>query len=442
MAHKSLGAGLDGILVIDKPVGPTSHDIVALVRRLAATKRVGHGGTLDPFASGVLPVFLGRGTRVVEFHLGDRKAYRATVCFGASSTTDDLEGELTPGPGPAPTRDDGRGGTPRIHGPDLAAPAGLLGDQGRWPAGLRDGPRRRDGHAGRARRHDPRPRPSCRGTTPSPTDRSRSWTSSAPRAPTSGPWPAISGRATRDGRLPRGVAADGVGAVRRGGCRPARDRSCRGGQRTRAARRAAAADRHGAGAVPGARRSRPTRPRRSRVASSSARPRGSRPGRSAIDCERRTGRWPPWPSRRPAAGWRPDKVARSPRPRRPPGSRLMDVVAGVEGLRPEHGPIFAVVGVFDGLHRGHAYLLEHLVREAAARVGPPGGHHVRCPPGRGPHGLRTAAPDPPRRAPGTARRRRRGGDRRPALRRRGPAHALRRVRGHDPGRHVTLRVCS
>jgi len=96
MAHSSLGPGLDGILVIDKPIGPTSHDIVGLVRRLAATRRVGHGGTLDPFASGVLPVFLGKATRVVEFHLADRKAYRATVCFGASSTTDDLEGELTP----------------------------------------------------------------------------------------------------------------------------------------------------------------------------------------------------------------------------------------------------------------------------------------------------------------------------------------------------------
>ena len=104
MARSSLGPGLDGILVVDKPIGPTSHDIVGLVRRLAATRRVGHGGTLDPFASGVLPVFLGQGTRVVEFHLADRKRYRATVCFGASSTTDDLEGELTPSDAPAPTR--------------------------------------------------------------------------------------------------------------------------------------------------------------------------------------------------------------------------------------------------------------------------------------------------------------------------------------------------
>ena len=104
MARASLGPGLDGILIVAKPAGPTSHDVVALVRRLAATKRVGHGGTLDPFASGVLPLFLGHATRVVEYHLGDRKAYRATICFGASSTTDDLEGELTPSSGPAPER--------------------------------------------------------------------------------------------------------------------------------------------------------------------------------------------------------------------------------------------------------------------------------------------------------------------------------------------------
>lgn len=95
---------MDGILVANKPPGPTSHDVVALVRRLSATKRVGHGGTLDPFASGVLPLFLGRATKVVEYHLGDGKRYRATVCFGASSTTDDLEGDRTPAEGPPPER--------------------------------------------------------------------------------------------------------------------------------------------------------------------------------------------------------------------------------------------------------------------------------------------------------------------------------------------------
>lgn len=96
---------MDGILVIAKPAGPTSHDVVALVRRLSATKKVGHGGTLDPFATGVLPVFVGSAARLVEYHLADRKAYRATVCFGATSTTDDLDGELTPVPGTALSRD-------------------------------------------------------------------------------------------------------------------------------------------------------------------------------------------------------------------------------------------------------------------------------------------------------------------------------------------------
>jgi tRNA pseudouridine55 synthase len=103
-AGRPAEAGLDGIVVLAKPPGPTSHDIVALVRRLTATRRVGHGGTLDPFAGGVLPIFVGRATRVVEYHLGDRKGYRATICFGASSSTDDLEGTQEPASTPPPDR--------------------------------------------------------------------------------------------------------------------------------------------------------------------------------------------------------------------------------------------------------------------------------------------------------------------------------------------------
>jgi len=113
---------MDGILVVAKPAGPTSHDVVALVRRLGATRRVGHGGTLDPFATGVLPLFLGRATRIAEYHLGDRKSYRATVCFGATSTTDDLEGELTPLPGPAPTRDTVEAALPAFRGKLVQTP--------------------------------------------------------------------------------------------------------------------------------------------------------------------------------------------------------------------------------------------------------------------------------------------------------------------------------
>jgi tRNA pseudouridine55 synthase len=94
----------DGVLLVAKQAGPTSHDIVALVRRLSGVRRVGHGGTLDPFAAGVLPVFVGRATRLAEYHLGHDKEYRALIALGARSTTDDLEGELTPVEAPPPSR--------------------------------------------------------------------------------------------------------------------------------------------------------------------------------------------------------------------------------------------------------------------------------------------------------------------------------------------------
>ena len=99
------GPRIDGILVVSKPAGPTSHDIVALVRRLTGVRRVGHGGTLDPFAMGVLPIFMGRATRMVEYHLADEKSYRASVVFGARSTTDDIDGEMSRSTGAPPTRE-------------------------------------------------------------------------------------------------------------------------------------------------------------------------------------------------------------------------------------------------------------------------------------------------------------------------------------------------
>jgi len=105
LSPRDRSGGIDGVLVVAKPSGPTSHDVVGLVRRLSSTRRVGHGGTLDPFAAGVLPVFLGRATRLVEYHLGGTKRYRATVCFGETSTTDDIDGERTPIDGPALDRD-------------------------------------------------------------------------------------------------------------------------------------------------------------------------------------------------------------------------------------------------------------------------------------------------------------------------------------------------
>jgi tRNA pseudouridine55 synthase len=115
---------MDGVLVVAKPAGPTSHDVVALARRLSSTRRIGHGGTLDPFAAGVLPLFLGFGTRLVEYHLADDKAYRATMCLGATSTTDDLDGELQPVPGPVTTREQFVAALERFVGPlDQRPPA-------------------------------------------------------------------------------------------------------------------------------------------------------------------------------------------------------------------------------------------------------------------------------------------------------------------------------
>ena len=82
-----------GFLNLYKPVGWTSHDCVAKVRRLLNLKKVGHGGTLDPKASGVLPIALGRATRLLQF-LPPDKAYRAVIRLGIITTTDDLEGEV------------------------------------------------------------------------------------------------------------------------------------------------------------------------------------------------------------------------------------------------------------------------------------------------------------------------------------------------------------
>jgi tRNA pseudouridine55 synthase len=84
----------DGLVVVDKAPGMTSHDVVARVRRLARTRRVGHGGTLDPMATGVLVIGVGRATRLLTYVIGSAKGYAATIRLGQSTVTDDAEGEL------------------------------------------------------------------------------------------------------------------------------------------------------------------------------------------------------------------------------------------------------------------------------------------------------------------------------------------------------------
>ena len=95
-------ADLAGLIVVDKPEGPTSHDVVGRVRRVLREKRVGHTGTLDPLASGVVVVVVGRATRLSPYLTSDDKRYRATVRFGFATTTCDRQGDPLATPAPVP----------------------------------------------------------------------------------------------------------------------------------------------------------------------------------------------------------------------------------------------------------------------------------------------------------------------------------------------------
>src|SRR6059036_3879739 len=84
---------MDGALIIDKPAGMTSHDVVALVRQTIGERRVGHTGTLDPFATGVLVVLVGRATRLAQFLSGAEKEYEAVIRLGYATDTGDVTGK-------------------------------------------------------------------------------------------------------------------------------------------------------------------------------------------------------------------------------------------------------------------------------------------------------------------------------------------------------------
>jgi tRNA pseudouridine55 synthase len=88
-------SGEDGLVIVDKPGGLTSHDVVARIRRLAGTRRVGHAGTLDPMATGVLVVGVEKATRLLGYLTLTQKQYEATIRLGQSTSTDDAEGEVT-----------------------------------------------------------------------------------------------------------------------------------------------------------------------------------------------------------------------------------------------------------------------------------------------------------------------------------------------------------
>jgi tRNA pseudouridine55 synthase len=96
---------MNGVLVVDKPEGPTSHDVVTLTRRALGVSRVGHTGTLDPLATGVLPLVIGRATRLAQFLTASDKTYDATIAFGRSTDTYDAKGREVAACERRPTRE-------------------------------------------------------------------------------------------------------------------------------------------------------------------------------------------------------------------------------------------------------------------------------------------------------------------------------------------------
>ena len=94
MARKRKGDPIHGWVIIDKPIGLSSSKVVGIVRKSLNAQKAGHGGTLDPLATGILPIALGEATKTVSYAMDGTKIYRFTICFGESRTTDDREGEV------------------------------------------------------------------------------------------------------------------------------------------------------------------------------------------------------------------------------------------------------------------------------------------------------------------------------------------------------------
>lgn len=114
LANRATGTA-DGLLLVDKPAGVSSHDVVGAARRALGEKRIGHGGTLDPFATGLLVLLVGRATRLLPHLPGEPKIYDATIRFGAETDTEDLHGTVVR-EAPLPSRDAVLAGIPSFIG--------------------------------------------------------------------------------------------------------------------------------------------------------------------------------------------------------------------------------------------------------------------------------------------------------------------------------------
>ncbi len=125
-----------GLILVDKPIGPTSHRVVHLIRQGTGIRKVGHAGTLDPRASGLLVLCLGAATRLSEYISTSSKCYEAVIRFGAATRTYDGDGEVTRRSTDDPVTRASRGGAPGLHRGDPAGPAALQRRQGFRPARL------------------------------------------------------------------------------------------------------------------------------------------------------------------------------------------------------------------------------------------------------------------------------------------------------------------
>ena len=166
--RKPRGRPLDGWLIIDKPPGLTSTDVVNRVRRAFDAQKAGHGGTLDPLATGVLPIAFGAATKTVPYVMDGTKLYRFTLRFGEARDTDDADGKVTATSPVRPTDEQIHAALPQIPRRHHAGPAHLLGGENRRRARLRHGargPPAEPGAASRPRgplRADRTPRPGHR----------------------------------------------------------------------------------------------------------------------------------------------------------------------------------------------------------------------------------------------------------------------------------------
>lgn len=122
MARRRKGRPLHGWLVVDKPSGASSTQVMARARRILDAEKAGHGGTLDPIATGVLPIAFGEATKTVSYAMDGRKVYRFAVRWGESRDTDDIEGKVTATSDRRPTRDEIEAMLPRFTGTIVQTP--------------------------------------------------------------------------------------------------------------------------------------------------------------------------------------------------------------------------------------------------------------------------------------------------------------------------------